>query len=215
MHAVRLTSVAIICVYGLGGPALAQQAPSVVGTWSSQQQGEGGMVEATIGMGTDGTYAIETQYPNGTRMRVWGTYVAAQVSQSEIQIVPQVSDWKPHQICTQAPGFAPSCTAFQPLTPQTQTLTFTSPDAYESGGGVWSRDADAMLLQQPVADPLVQYAQAPVQPQIPQPVAPLSPSGSSLPADPRAQYEKGNDQFLNGYMRGCTMINGQWQDCSQ
>ena len=194
--------------------ALAQQAPSVVGTWSTQQSGDGGMMLSTVGMGSDNTFAVETQLPNGSRMRVWGTYQATPLSGNTIRIVQQVVDWSPHQICTQAPGFNPNCGPFQPPPPMPLVLTFQSADSYEVNGNQWSRDPDAALLRQPVPDPLMQYAQAPVSPAIPQPYNP-SPYDPSPQPDPRQKYENGNSNFLNGYMRGCTMIDGQWRDCQQ
>jgi hypothetical protein len=204
----------IVWLLAISPVAMAQQAPSVVGTWSTQQAGEGGMVQVTIGMGNDNTYAIESQFPNGSRMRIWGTYQATQISDNTIRIVPQITDWKPHQICTQAVGFQRRCVSFEPPPPEPQLLVFESADAYQVEGNMWSRDPTAALLQQPVEDPLVQYAQAPNVPTIPQPVIPSGP-GSPLPADPRSQYETGNQNFLYGHMKGCTFIDGRWQDCQQ
>jgi hypothetical protein len=91
---------------------------------------------------------------------------------------------------------------------------FQSADSFQVDGSQWSRDADAALLKQPVEDPLVQYAQAPTVPTIPQPVVPSQP-GYQLPADPREQYEQGNQNFLYGHMKGCSFIDGRWQDCQQ
>ncbi|WP_284947091.1 hypothetical protein [Acidisoma cladoniae] len=172
------------------------------------------MVQTTVGMGSDGTYAVETQLPNGSRMRVWGTFQATPISGSEIRVTAQISDWKPHQICTQAPGLQARCTSFQPPPAQPLLLNFEGPDSYQIDGVVWSRDPVAALLQQPVDDPLVQYAQAPVSPMIPQPVAPSAPQ-EQLPSDPRSQYEVGNQNFLYGHMKGCSFIDGRWQDCQQ
>ena len=191
--------------------ALAQQPPSILGTWTTSQPGQGGMVRTTIGIGGDGTYAYETQLPNGSRMRVWGTYRATPVSANAIRVTPRISDWRPHRICTQAVGLQPRCGAFQPPPAQPTLATFTGPDTFQVDGHVWSRDPTAALLRQPVPDPLVQYAEAPVAPTIPHPNNTAGP----LPRDPRAQYEQGNQNFLNGYMRGCTMIDGRWQNCQQ
>lgn len=194
--------------------ATAQDVPNLEGTWSAEQPGQDGMVETTIGLGSDHTYAIETALPNGSRMRIWGLYQASEISPNIIQLSLQRVDWKPHAICTQAPGFQPRCVAFDPPPPQPQRLIFESPDRYQVDGIVWSRDPEAALLQQPVADPLVQYAQAPVAPRIPQPSIP-SQTTTSLPSDPRSQYETGNQNFLYGYMKGCSFIDGRWQDCQQ
>jgi hypothetical protein len=195
--------------------ALAQPAPSVVGTWSNQQPGQGGMVQTTVGMGSDNTFAVETQLPNGSRMRIWGTFQATQLSDNTIRVVQQIVDWSPHQVCTEAPGFDPHCNAFQPPPPQPLLLTFESADSYQVDGNVWSRDPDAALLRQPVPDPLMQYAQAPSAPIMRQPVIQPPPYDPTPQPDPRQQYEQGNQNFLNGYMRGCTMIDGRWQDCQQ
>ena len=214
MHHRSLLGFGLLWLLAPETAAVAQQAPSVVGTWSSLQPGQGGMTQVTIGLGSDSTYAVETQLPNGSRMRIWGTYEAKQVSANAILISQQITDWKPHQICTQAPGYQPSCGAFQPPPPQPLMLTFASGDSFSIDGNMWSRDPEAALLKQPVDDPLVQYAQAPVTPEIPQPVAPSQP-GYQTPPDPREQYEQGNQNFLNGYMKGCVLIDGRWQDCQQ
>jgi hypothetical protein len=214
MDRLRVPAVALAWLLAAGPAAVAQEAPSVVGTWSALQPGQGGMTQMTIGLGSDNTYAIETQLPNGSRMRIWGTYEAKQVSDNTILLSQQITDWRPHQICTQAPGYQPSCGAFQPPPPQPQTLTFESADSFQVEGNQWSRDPEAGLLKQPVDDPLVQYAQAPATPEIPQPVAPSQP-GYQTPPDPREQYEQGNQNFLNGYMKGCVLIDGRWQDCQQ
>jgi hypothetical protein len=162
--------------------------PSLVGAWSVSVPGQGGMTLINEAFQADGTYVSVRREPNGTMLRVWGSYRSTAVSPSQLRVESTVQGWLPRQICAQAPGFPVRCSAFTPPAPQPMTLAFSSPESFQVDGFTVHREASPGLLQQAVSERLVMAAQAPVQPIIRPPVMPGVPGGPAhvTPIDPTA-----------------------------
>jgi len=183
-------------------PAQSNGAPSLVGAWSGQSNGSRG----TDLFNPDGTFVSVLQSPNGTMQRLWGRYQATPVSAYQMTVQFQIEGVLPQQICAQTPGYPMGCRPYSPPAPPPETVTFTSPTTIQENGVPMQRDNAPELLQQNVPQQLVMNAQAPVQPNIRQPVMTGGARYNSAPAQ----------NFINGYMRGCTQnAQGQWVGCQQ
>jgi hypothetical protein len=187
-------------------PAQSNDAPSIVGAWSGQSAGQGGVSHGTDLYNADGTFVSVSQLPNGTMQRFWGLYRVTPVSPYQLTVEFQLQGVLPRQICAQTPGFPMGCRPYSPPAPPPETVTFTSPTTLQVNGITMQRDNAPYLLQQNVPQRLVMNAQAPVQPHMRQPVMTGGARYNSAPAQ----------SFINGYMRGCVQnAQGQWVGCQQ
>lgn len=139
-------------------------APDLVGAWSAAMPGQGGMTQITAAYDAGGNYVSVQREPNGTLLRIWGSYRAVPVSATQLRLETQVQGWSPHQVCAQAPGFAVKCGDFTPPAAPPATLEFSSPESFRVQGVVAHRDNAPALLQMNVPDRIVLAAPAPVRP---------------------------------------------------
>jgi len=192
---------------------------SIVGAWTAEAPGQGGMQRFTSGFNPDGTYVEAHQLPNGTIERDWGTYSVSMRSPTQVHLDVRRQDWAPHQLCSQAPGFPMRCSDYNPPANPSADLTVTSASSIEAGGVRWVRDGSPYLLSQQVPERVFMQAQAPVQPYIRQPVMPTlhpyqTPNGPGN-AIANANHANARD-FIDLRMRGCYKnASGQLYGCKQ
>jgi hypothetical protein len=183
--------------------AAAAQDANLVGAWSGTSPGQGGPELHTEWFGQDGSYVSVERLPNGSMQRFWGVYRATPAGSGVVNVYFQATDWLPHEICTQAPGFAAKCVAYTPPLSASVTLRFTSASTLQINNTTLTRDPAPALLQQQVPEKLLQQARAPVQPTIRQPVAPAG-ARYQTPHDPG---RPGGDDLQQE--RICAVNNGQ------
>ncbi len=155
---------------------------SIVGAWSWQSQGQGGMDNNTVSFQNDGSYVRVSQLVNGTLLRYWGQYRASQTGPAQVQLQTQTQGWLPQQICAQAPCFPMRCSQPPRPTEMNFALNFTSPSTIMVQGVMLSRDPSPYLLQQNVPERVVSGVAAPIVPNIPGGGGGYSGGGSSHPA---------------------------------
>ena len=146
--------------------------PDIVGTWSGQAPGQGGMNQVSDDYEPDGSFVSVMMLPNGSMTRAWGHYQVSPDQQGQVRIDFSIQGWLPRQVCTQVPGFPLKCGAYEIPRSASATLRFTSPASFQVNGATMSRDPAPPLLRAQVPERYVQGAPAPVQPNIPQPVMP-------------------------------------------
>ena len=146
--------------------------PGIVGTWSGQAPGQGGMSQMSDDYEPDGSFVSVMRLPNGSMTRFWGRYQVSPGQQGLTSIQFDIQGWLPRQICTQVPGFTLKCNAYDIPRSSSATLQFISPDSFQVNGATMSRDPAPQLLGAQVPERYVQNAPAPFQPNIPQPVMP-------------------------------------------
>ncbi len=175
---------------------------SLVGTWTGSTAGSRGADQYK----PDGTYVTVMQLANGTVERIWGVYQARQTSSRQMHVSLNVRGFLPAQICAQAPGFAVQCRPNQVPPQQEADVVFTSPSTFQVNGVTMSRGASP-LLQMRVPNRLVLAAQAPVQPQMRQPVMPgMRPY--TTPTGPGSVQGMREDDQMQQY-RICAVNGGQ------
>jgi len=183
----------------------------LVGTWSWNSPGQGGMDHNTIGFGANGSYVRVSQLTNGELLRYSGTYRAAQVSGNQVQVLTHTTAWLPTRMCAQAPGFAARCQAVRPPPESPLVMQFASANMMRAQGMTLVRDRSPYLLQQRVQASVTMGVRAPTQPNIRQPVMPYQP-GLAISATNHANARA----FIDGRMRGCTTLpSGQLVGCQQ
>ena len=123
-----------------------------------------------------------------------------------VRLSSQIDGWLPQKMCAQAPGFAVQCQR-APRPPEMNfAVKLSSPSTLEVQGVTLRRDAYAALTHVQVPLMAMSHAQAPVQPNMRQPVMPTlhpyqTPNGPGL-GIANANHQGAQD-FVNGYMRGC------------
>ena len=199
--------------------AAAQQGPSLVGAWSWDSPGQYGMDHNTVAFNQDGTYLRVSRWANGTMTRFWGNYSATPVSPTQFRLQSQTTGWLPAQFCSQAPGFPARCSPAPHPPEMSFTVAFTSPSSFQAQGMVLARDPSPFLLQQQVPQMAMTAAQAPVQPNIQQPVMPTlhpyqTPNGPGQ-GIANANHQNAQD-FINGNLRQCyKAADGTLYGCQQ
>jgi hypothetical protein len=176
---------------------------SLLGTWAGRNGGSRGADQYN----PDGTYVSVLQLANGTVERIWGVYEARQTAQRQLHVSLSVRGFLPAQICAQAPGFPVQCRPNQVPLQQDADVVFTSPSTFEVNGVTMRRGAGSPLLQMRVPDRLVLAAQAPVQPQMRQPVMP-SINPYRTPTGPGSVEGMRQDDQMQQY-RICAVNGGQ------
>jgi hypothetical protein len=164
------------------------------------------MTRVTEAYMPDGSFVSVQQLPNGTLQRTWGHYQATPVSQYELRMDFQVDGWLPRQICSQAPGFPVHCQPYEVPRGTSSVMAMTSQSSFQASGVMMMRDSNPYLLQQPVPDQVLLAAQAPVAPQMTQPVMPQlnpyrTPNGPGQAIAGANHYNA--REFIDGNMRGC------------
>lgn len=182
-------------------------AASLVGAWSGEAPGQGGMIHGTDSYSADGNYVSVMQLPNGTVQRIWGRYTVKKVSPSQVSVHYLVQGFLPRQICAQAPGFAVQCRPNSVPPSSELVITFVTPSRIEGNGLVLSRDPSPRLLAMSVPERLILAARAPIAPNMVQPVMPNMP-GHYTPTGPGSvQGMKADDNLQQ--RRICAVNNGQ------
>lgn len=183
--------------------AVHAQATSLVGAWSGTTPGQGGLELHTEWFGQDSSYVSVERLPNGSMQRFWGTYRATPAGPGQLSVDFHAVGWLPHEICTQVPGFATKCVPYNPPLSASLRLQFTSASTLQINGSTLARDASPRLLQQPVPERLMQQGNAPVHPNITQPIAP----GGTRYQTPHDPGRPGGDDLQQE--RICAVNNGQ------
>ena len=187
--------------------AQSQHGASMVGVWNGEAPGQGGMVHGSDQYNADGSYVSVMQLPNGTVQRIWGSYTVQPVSAGEMRIDYRVQGFLPRQICAQAPGFQVNCRPNQVPPTSNMQVRFVSPSELEANGIALHRVSGSPLLQMQVPAQLVLAAQAPVQPNMRQPVMPtLHPY--QTPTGPGSVQGMRQDDQMQQY-RICAVNGGQ------
>jgi hypothetical protein len=146
-----------------------QQGANLTGAWTAGQQGGHQM---TVLFNPNGTYVNVEALPNGSMQRIEGVYRTTPLSPTSVRLDLQLRNWAPHQICAHVPGGQQRCSPYSPPKTASLEINFNSPSSFESQGAQFQRDPSPYLLQQQVPDMVDNTAQAPVAPNIQQPVMP-------------------------------------------
>jgi hypothetical protein len=222
MRPLRYLTIAILAALVCGTlicvTASAQQ-PDITGAWSWQANTPQGPIASTLLIRPDGGFVRADRLSNGTMLRQWGQYRATQVGPSAFQVQTQIQGYLPHTSCITIAGMGQRCDAAPPAQPTTTVLTMTSPTTIDADGSVLRRDLSGGLLNVPVPDKAVIAGITPMRPNIQQPVMPpqtryQTPNG---PGNQMAnQFHHDNENFTQGYMRGCVKdMYGRWVGCQQ
>jgi hypothetical protein len=215
-HCLTLALLAITTVYGT---ARAQQ-PDITGAWSFQFRTPQGPIASTVFIQPNGGFVRADRLTSGVMLRQWGQYRAQQTGPNSFRIDTQIQGYSPHRNCVAIPGFGQNCQAAM-APPQTiaMVLTVTSPSTIISAGNVWQRDLSGGLLNVQVPDTSVLVGNAPIQPNIQQPVMPqmhpyTTPNG---PGNQMANaYHQQNQVWTDTNMRGCSIDQyGRRWGCQQ
>jgi hypothetical protein len=183
--------------------AAATRTNPLLGVWIGRNAGSNGADQYN----PDGTYVSVAQLANGTVERIWGVYQVRPLSSHQLHVSLTVRGVLPRSICAQAPGFAVQCRSNQVPPHQETDVIFTSPSSFQVNGITMSRSSGSPLLQIEVSDRLIMAAQAPVQPQMRQPVAPtLRPYAT--PTGPGSVQGMRQDDQMQQY-RICAVNGGQ------
>ncbi|WP_158746242.1 hypothetical protein [Acidisphaera sp. L21] len=214
----RLAFAGVLVAITVALPALAQQ-PSVLGAWSWQSPGQGGMDQNTTLFQPDGSYVRVSRLATGQTLRYWGQYQVVQTSPTQVTLQSHILGWLPVSTCMQVSGFAPQCQQVPRPPDASFPLAFTSPSTLQAQGVTLHRDSAPYLLQQQVPQQTMTMLNAPVQPSIRQPVMPamhpyVTPNGPGNRA--AAANHAGAQTFINETMRGCyTAADGTLWGCRQ
>jgi hypothetical protein len=195
------------------------QGSGLAGAWSWQSPGQGGTDQNTTLFQPDGTYVRVSRLTSGQTLRYWGQYQVVQISPTQARLQSHILGWLPTSTCVQAPGFAPQCQQVPRPPDGSFPFEFTSPTTLLAQGMTLHRDPSPYLLQQQVPQQTMTILNAPVQPNIRQPVMPalhpyVTPNGPGNLA--AAGNHAGAQKFINENMRGCyTASDGTLWGCHQ
>jgi len=207
MSGKRVVFTALILGLALGSSAAAQPQISMVGTWSGEAPGQGGMVHGADQYMPDGTYVSVMQLPNGSVERIWGSYVARQTSARQIQLSLRMRGLLPREICAQAPGFPIRCSPNRAPEATTLEVNFVSSSSVQVNGVTMTRDRGSPLLAMQPPQRLVLAARAPVAPQMRQPVMPAMHPYTTPTGPGSVQGMRADDQAQQ--YRICAVNGGQ------
>ncbi len=181
MHFRRACMGLLIVAAAQAGVAHAQTPPAsepgsavarLLGAWSWQSPGQGGMNHDSLALQADGSYVHVGQLPNGSMFRYWGTYRATAGSRTRVRLQLHTVGWLPTAICTQIAGFGRRCGSTPHPSDQSFEAVFVGADVLQVEGVAVFRDPAAYLLQRQVPETFVQNGRTPTQPAIAQPHAP-------------------------------------------
>jgi len=183
---------------GFGGPG--QGGNPLLGAWTSQQPGGGGIVVSTVLYNPNGTYVITTHLPDDTLTRSWGQYRVQQVGPNQWQVDTQVTGYLPQQICIQVPSGARDCSqANFPMGSSSTLTSFNGPSVMlNNAGETWQRDPQPVLLQVQVPAVDVEMVAGPPPTMV---APPLTPGAGAYirPYDSQPAQD-----FIHQRLKGCS-----------
>lgn len=209
MRRSTIGATALLLALAFHGGASAQPRTriSMLGVWSGETPGQGGMVHGSDQYTPGGSYVSAMQLPNGSIQRIWGSYRAQQTSPRQIHLSLRTQGFLPRQICAQAPGFPVRCSPNQVPPSMEMDVNFVSPSVIQVNGIAMRRSGGSPLLTAQVPEQLVLAAAAPVAPNIRQPVMPNGP-GHYTPTGPGSVQGMHRDDQMQQY-RICAVNGGQ------
>ncbi len=197
-------------------PALAQQV-QLAGAWSWQSPGSDGPDFNTIALDPSGRFVRVARLSTGYVVRMEGTFEVNWTSQTSFELKTHTLQHLPQSVCAQNVGCEPAQSDPDIDLP----FVFTSPNSLSVPGQPVAlyRDANPVLLQQPVPAQQIIASQVPAMPMPGMPVAPVitpytTPDGSGEAMSNAAH--QGAQDFINLYERGCSKDDqGQLYGCQQ
>ena len=209
MRRLTIGATALLLAPAFHGGASAQPRTgiSMVGIWSGETPGQGGMVRGSDQYLPGGSYVSAMQLPNGSIQRIWGSYRAQQTSPRQIHLSLQTQGFLPCQICAQAPGFPVRCRQNQVPSSAEMDVNFVSPSIVQVNGITMRRRGASPLLIARVPEQLILAAAAPIIPNMRQPVMPNNPSHYTPTGPGSVQAMRQGDQMQQ--YRICAANGGQ------